>query len=506
MRVPRGRPRRAAEHDVYDVVFCGAGPAGLATAAECASRGLRVCVADPALDRDWPNNYGVWIDEVKPLGFADCVDVVWKESNVVFEDAAPDALPNVTLSRPYGRVDRRRLKKRLVNTCNKGDTKLLTKRVVDVDGTAVQFDDGSSVQACVVVDATGFRRKFVKHDVAFDPGYQVTYGALLKVEQHPFPLDRLVLMDYRDEYIGDDQEMRKRNERFPTFMYVMPISPTEIFFEETVLVSRPGAESSDLEQRLKKRLRESYGIEAFEVLESERAAIPMGGMDPIMPQRVVGCGATASCIHPASGYMVARALEVAPRVGAALAAYPKWAEARNAALNGEPSAVFDDLSAVAWQATWPSDDRRQRDFMHFGFELLCVLNPRELRDFFTGFFRLPDALWEHFLSWRLSGAGHVWMGGLVWWSCIPKRFMLPMLVNSLPHLLDKLVVPFASRGGDVIGPHAPYTEARWRPEAYYAYLADLREGLVARGHATESNPEPASTMAEPIELAEPVSR
>ena len=103
--------------------------------------------------------------------------------------------------------------------------------------------------------------------------------------------------------------------------------------------------------------------------------------------------------------------------------------------------------------------------MHFGFELLCVLNPRELRDFFTGFFRLPDALWEHFLSWRLSGAGHVWMGGLVWWACIPKRFMAPMLLNSLPHLLDKLVGPFLSRGGDLIGPHTPYTEARWRPDA-----------------------------------------
>ena len=57
----------------------------------------------------------------------------------------------------------------------------------------------------------------MKHDVAFDPGYQVTYGALLRVEKHPFPLDKLVLMDYRDEYIGDDDEMRKRNERFPTW-------------------------------------------------------------------------------------------------------------------------------------------------------------------------------------------------------------------------------------------------------------------------------------------------
>ena len=110
-----GRPRLAAlksapangaaapQHDdVYDVAICGAGPAGLATAAECAARGLKVCVADPALGRDWPNNYGVWIDEVEPLGFDDCVDVVWTESSVVFEDAAPGALENVTLQRPYG--------------------------------------------------------------------------------------------------------------------------------------------------------------------------------------------------------------------------------------------------------------------------------------------------------------------------------------------------------------------------------------------------------------------
>ena len=109
LRVPRttryavnGAAAPQHDDDVYDVAICGAGPAGLATAAECASRGLKVCVADPALGRDWPNNYGVWIDEVEPLGFDDCVDVVWTESSVVFEDAAPGALENVTLQRPYG--------------------------------------------------------------------------------------------------------------------------------------------------------------------------------------------------------------------------------------------------------------------------------------------------------------------------------------------------------------------------------------------------------------------
>ena len=36
---------------------------------------------------------------------------------MVFEDAAPGALENVTLQRPYGRVD---AKRRLVDACIKG--------------------------------------------------------------------------------------------------------------------------------------------------------------------------------------------------------------------------------------------------------------------------------------------------------------------------------------------------------------------------------------------------
>ena len=69
------------------------------------------------------------------------------------------------------------------------------------------------------------------------------------------------------------------------------------------------------------------------------------------------------------------------------------------------------------------------------------------------------------------------MGALVWWACIPKRFMLPMLTKSLPYLFDKLVLPFASRGGPVVAEDTPYSEARWRPEAFYAYLDGLRSGL-----------------------------
>ena len=486
----RSAARDAPENDVYDVVICGAGPSGLSLASACAQRDLSVCVVDPALDKPWPNNYGVWIDEVEPLGYGDCCDAVWRESSVVFEDAGAGDLANVTLQRPYGRVDRIALKRRLMDECGPA-TVFVSEGARRVDHrddapSEVSLDGGSSVRGLAVVDATGFKRKFVEHAAAFDPGLQVTYGALLDVPGgHPFPLDKLVLMDYRDGYLGDDAAAVKRNERFPSFMYVMPLSERKIFFEETILVSRPGGDSRDLEARLRKRLAASYGIGEFTVLESERAAIPMGGADPVVPQRTIGCGSTASCIHPASGYMVARALEVAPRVADALASHPRLSAAGRAAARDrgrEAPGELASLSAAAWDATWPRDDRKQRDFMHFGFELLCDLSPGELRDFFAGFFRLPDALWEHFLSWRLSGAGHVYMGALVWWACIPKRFMLPMLVKSLPYLVDKLVLPFASRGGPPLAEHTPYSEAKWRPDRYYAYLDDLRADLEEHHH------------------------
>ena len=59
-----------------------------------------------------------------------------------------------------------------------------------------------------------------------------------------------------------------------------------------------------------------------------------------------------------------------------------------------------------------------------------------------------------------------------------------MLLNSLPHLLDKLVGPFLSRGGDLTG-RTQRTEARWRLTAATRRLADLRAGLAAARGAAE---------------------
>ena len=54
---------------VLDVLVCGAGPAGLLFADAASEAGLSVGVVDPAPLGAWPNNYGIWVDEVgRPVG------------------------------------------------------------------------------------------------------------------------------------------------------------------------------------------------------------------------------------------------------------------------------------------------------------------------------------------------------------------------------------------------------------------------------------------------------
>mmetsp|Transcript_19639 Transcript_19639/g.29522 ORF Transcript_19639/g.29522 Transcript_19639/m.29522 type:complete len:98 (+) Transcript_19639:166-459(+) len=97
----------------------------------------------------------------------------------------------------------------------------------------------------------------------------------------------------------------------------------------------------------------------------------MGGMDPIVPQRTLGFGATSSLVHPASGYMVARAMEIAPRV--ARTVVPRLQTLRERLDSPVGSSLInlelelDGIAEAGWSAIWPKDERRQRDFMHFGF-------------------------------------------------------------------------------------------------------------------------------------------
>lgn len=373
---------------VVDLAVVGGGPAGLAVAQQVSEAGLSVCAIDPSPKLIWPNNYGVWVDEFEAMDLLDCLDTTWSGA-VVFtnEQSKKD------LARPYGRVNRKQLKSKMLQKCISNGVKFHEAKVIKViheeSKSLLICNDGVMVQASVVLDATGFSRCLVQYDKRYNPGYQVAYGILAEVEEHPFDVEKMVFMDWRDSHLDNNIPLKERNSRIPTFLYAMPFSSNRIFLEETSLVARPGLRLSDIQERMVARLNH-LGIKVKAIEEDEHCVIPMGGPLPVLPQRVVGIGGTAGMVHPSTGYMVARTLAAAPIVA-------------NAIVRCLSSGGFrgHELSSEVWKDLWPIERRRQREFFCFGMDILLKLDLQGTRRFFDAFFDLEPCYWHGFLSSRL---------------------------------------------------------------------------------------------------------
>nr|ALM30774.1 plastid lycopene beta-cyclase 1 [Bixa orellana]AMJ39480.1 lycopene beta-cyclase 1 [Bixa orellana] len=374
---------------VVDLAVVGGGPAGLAVAQQVSEAGLSVCTIDPSPKLIWPNNYGVWVDEFEAMDLLDCLDTTWSGAVVYINDQTKK-----DLDRPYGRVNRRQLKSKMLQKCISNGVKFHQAKVIKViheqSKSLLICNDGVTVQATLVLDATGFSRCLVQYDKPYNPGYQVAYGILAEVEEHPFDVDKMVFMDWRDSHLTNNKELRERNSKIPTFLYAMPFSSERIFLEETSLVARPGVQMKDIQERMVARLRH-LGIKVKSIEEDEHCVIPMGGPLPVLPQRVVGIGGTAGMVHPSTGYMVARTLAAAPIVANSIVQ----------CLGSERSLSADVLSEVVWKDLWPIERRRQREFFCFGMDILLKLDLQATRRFFDAFFNLEPRYWHGFLSSRL---------------------------------------------------------------------------------------------------------
>merc|ERR1719460_2833374 len=131
-------------------------------------------------------------------------------------------------------------------------------------------------------------------------------------------MDTMVLFDWRDGHLTDAQRAE-----VPSFAYVLPVDDRTLFIEETVLVCDDKFPVDRLRQRLRQRVA-AAGLRlrpgGASVKFVEQYSFPMGGPLPELGQRVVGVGATARMVHPASGYMVGYALNAIPSVVAELVA------------------------------------------------------------------------------------------------------------------------------------------------------------------------------------------
>lgn len=397
-----------AKQPSVDLVVAGAGPAGVAVAYRVAEAGFSVCVVDPEPYSHWPNNYGVWVDEFQAMGLEDCLHVTWPKAKVWLNSEADG---EKFLRRPFGRVDRPRLKRKLLQKCASTGVTFLDGKVSScshADGSStVALADGRSVRGSLVLDATGHSRKLVQFDQKFDPGYQGAYGIVAEVESHPFDVDTMLFMDWRDDHTHQPglEAMRASNEKLPTFLYAMPFTPTKVFLEETSLVSRPAVDFPELKARLDARLKH-MGIKVTKVEEEEYCLIPMGGVLPVHPQRVVALGGAAGMVHPSTGFMVARMLGAAPTVADAivdqLSRPADRATNAGAAMRPSSEAEAASMANAVWRSTWPVERIRQRAFFNFGMDVLLSLDLFQIRDFFRAFFSLSDFHWHGFLSTRLS--------------------------------------------------------------------------------------------------------
>ncbi|KAH7426162.1 hypothetical protein KP509_11G087300 [Ceratopteris richardii] len=267
-------------------------------------------------------------------------------------------------------------------------------------GSVVSCTNGMLISCRLVTAASGAASgRFLNYERGGpEICVQTAYGIEVNVELCPYDSQAMVFMDYRD-YLGGGEDGP------PSFLYVMPMSSTQVFFEETCLAARPLLSFQKLKERLHARLRK-MNVKITELLEEEWSYIPVGVAIPDTTQQHLGFGAAASMVHPATGYSVVRSLSEAPSYAAAIASALR-------AKPGNQLVRVPDISAKAaalqaWNALWPKERKRQRAFFMFGLELILQLDVHGIRMFFSTFFQLPEWLWKGFLAANLSSAELLW--------------------------------------------------------------------------------------------------
>ena len=77
------------------------------------------------------------MDEADHFGYKDCCDKVWNQVGVVFDEETPE----LVLHRPYGRVDRKTMKAKLIQECQQNGVIFRTSKATQVE----HFEDKPSI-------------------------------------------------------------------------------------------------------------------------------------------------------------------------------------------------------------------------------------------------------------------------------------------------------------------------------------------------------------------------
>ena len=368
-----------------DVLVLGGGPAALCIASELNQRGVAVAgVAPESVDAPWPNTYGIWADELTAVGLEHLLEHRWSDTVSYFGEGGSTAQDQSHVHGiDYGLFDRAALQRYWLERAEGVVWHQDSVQRVEVKGatTSVSCASGTSLQARLVIDASGSRTPHIRRPDQGPVAGQAAYGVVGRFSKPPIEPGRFVLMDYRSDHLSEEQRQEP-----PTFLYAMDLGDEVFFVEETSLALAPGVPYDVLKQRLQQRLDER-GVQITEVIHEEFCLFPMNLPLPDRRQPVLAFGGAASMVHPASGYMVGSLLRRGPGLAQALA---------EALAN--PALGSAALAQQGWQALWPMELVLRHQLYQFGLGRLMGFNEALLRTHFATFFSLPREEWFGFLT------------------------------------------------------------------------------------------------------------
>ncbi|MEV6899106.1 lycopene cyclase family protein [Amycolatopsis sp. NPDC051372] len=354
-----------------DVLIAGGGPAGWALARACARRGLATTLVDAAPQAAWRATYGAWADELP--GLPGEVIASAPGSTVAF------GTREHRLDRGYLVLDNAGLRSWLTAA----PVTVVAGRVAHAEhghhGSTVVLADDRRLATAVVVDASGRNRVLSGGPPGGHRAEQTAYGLVLPAADAerlvPGASDTAVFMDWRDGA--------------PSFRYLLPLGDGSVLVEETSLAHRPGVPVDELATRLRTRLA-GAGLRPHGREERVRIVldVPLPGRGAVVP-----FGVAAGLVHPATGYSIATALRLAPRVAAALAS----------AFEAGPRAARH----AARRTLWTTEARAVHSLRQYGLRALRRMSPAELAEFFDLFFALPTPVQQAYTSGREDLTGTV---------------------------------------------------------------------------------------------------
>ena len=378
-------PDNLAGADPVEVLVLGGGPAALCITSELNQRGVAVAgLAPEPVDAPWPNTYGIWADELKAVGLEHLLEHRWSDT-VSYFGAGGSPLQDQSHAHgiDYGLFDRAALQRYWLGRMQGVVWHQDTAAQVEVRGstTTVTCASGTTLQARLVIDASGSRTPYIQRPDQGPVAGQAAYGVVGRFSKPPIDAGRFVLMDYRCDHLTAAQRSEP-----PTFLYAMDLGDGVFFVEETSLALAPGVPYEVLKQRLQQRL-DQRGVQITEVQHEEFCLFPMNLPLPDRSQPVLALGGAASMVHPASGYMVGSLLRRGPALAQAVAD-----------AMADPSLGTAALAQRGWQALWPLELVLRHQLYQFGLGRLMGFSEDLLRTHFSTFFSLPREEWFGFLT------------------------------------------------------------------------------------------------------------